>query len=198
MSYHLDAYLIKGKKLEMLMRGKGSIEPILKDIESEVEAKDFAQRLDEGFAEDHAEGCPTAKEALQTLVKGEAQQVTEWEYMYGYALQLLCETYGIALNNEGFEAVTSVEFLVDLEVFSYKVLNFRVYDDFWAMPPALPLPLSEYPMIGFLPLDKAPQLASKFDQLNLEHPEFGEALTTVRTWVDHMLMEKQDLITFFY
>ena len=111
---------------------------------------------------------------------------------------LFRETYGIALNNEGFEAVTSVEFLVDLEVFSYKVLNFRVYDDFWAMPPALPLPLSEYPMIGFLPLEKAPQLASKFDQLNLEHPEFGEALTTVRTWVDHMLMEKQDLITFFY
>ncbi len=199
MSYHIDAYLVSGQKLKALTSGKKDhLETILKDIDSKPSASDFVQRLDAEFAEDHGQGCPTAPEALQALVKGQAQQVTEWEYMYGYALQLLCETYGTTLGNAGFETVNSVELLVDLEVFSARVLKLRVYDEFFAMPPDLPLPLSEYPMIGFLPLSRAQKIAVNFNQLNLEHPDFGKALATIQSWVDQMLMEKQDLVTFFY
>ncbi|OJJ20542.1 hypothetical protein BKI52_18990 [marine bacterium AO1-C] len=174
------------------------VDGILKDVYLFEHTAHFAQQLDEGFADEIKQGGPDARKALTTLIRGEATQATQWQDMYGYAFQLMCETYGQALTNEGFINMTSVEFLVDIEVFSAKVLNFRVYDELFAMPPALPLPLTEYPMIGFLPLAKAKQMAANFNQLNLEHPDFGEALTTLQSWVDHMLIEKRDLITFFY
>ncbi|HAS41043.1 MAG TPA: hypothetical protein DCS93_11205 [Microscillaceae bacterium] len=177
---------------------EGCVEGILKDVYLFEHTANFAQQLDNSFADEIKQGSPNVRQALTTLIKGEAAQVTAWEQMYGYAFQLMCESYGQALTNEGFINVNSVEFLVDLEVFSAKVLNFRVYDELFAMPPALPLPLSEYPMIGFLPLQNAKKIAHKFNQLNLEHPDFGEALTTLQSWVDHMLIEKRDLMTFFY
>ncbi|EAY28935.1 DUF7691 family protein [Microscilla marina] len=198
MSYHVAAYLVSGQRLEALTKGKSQLAEVWKDVEAGEHTKRFAQSLDEGFADDFKDGCPDTYRALLTLMQGKAQEATEWEYMYGYALQLLCETYGQALTNDGFTELTSVEYLLDLEVFSAKVLNFRVYDDFFAMPPALPLPLSEYPMVGFLPLSRAKPLAKGFVELNLEHPEFGEGLSTLQSWVDHMLTEKKDLITFFY
>lgn len=196
MSYHIDAYLISAKRLEVLTEGKSSVEEAWKDIEAANAP--LVRDLNETVEDDIKQGCPDARTALQTLMSGKAIEARQWEYMYGYALQLLCEAYGVALSNEGFTELNSVEHLVDLEVFSAKVLNFRVYDEFFAMPPALPLPLSEYPMIGILPLSRAKQLAKGFAELNLEHPEFGESLSTLQAWVDHMLTEKKDLITFFY
>ena len=177
---------------------EGCVEGILKDVYLFDHTAHFAQRLDDSFVDEIKQGSPNVRQALIALIKGEAAQVTAWEQIYGYAFQLMCESYGHALTNEGFININSVEFLVDLEVFSAKVLNFRVYDELFAMPPALPLPLSEYPMIGFLPLQKARKIAPKFNQLNLEHPDFGEALTTLQSWIDHMLIEKRDLMTFFY
>lgn len=198
MSYHVAAYLVDGQRLDVLTKGKSNVEQVWQDIQKEPHTTGFVNKLNESFADDIAEGCPDAKTALTTLMQGKAQEVNEWEHTYGYVLQLLCETYGQALTNDGFTGLTSVEYLVDLEVFSSKILNFRVYDDFFAMPPMLPLPLSEYPMIGYLPLSRAKKIVAGFYELNLEHPEFGEGLSTLQSWVDAMLAEKKDLITFFY
>lgn len=174
------------------------VDGILKDIYLFESTAQFANQFDQRFADEIKAGGPTMKEALEVLIRGKALEVTRWEPIYAYALQVLCETYGKPQINGGYININSVEYLVDLEVFSSKALNFRVYDDFFGMPPSLPVPLAEYPMIGYLSQAQAPKLIKGFNQLNLEHPNFGESLATLQQWVEGMIAQKQDLITFFY
>lgn len=174
------------------------VDGILKDIYLFESTAQFANQFDQRFAEEIKAGSPIMKEALEALIRGKALEATQWEPIYAYALQVLCETYGKPQINTGYINISSVEYLVDLEVFSSKALNFRVYDDLFGMPPLLPVPLVEYPMIGYLSQAKAPQLVKGFNQLNLEHPDFGEGLATLQQWVEGMIVQKQDLITFFH
>jgi hypothetical protein len=160
----------------------------------------IAQR-DERRADEIAEGCPTALEALDLLLTDQPC-APQWSYQLAYALELLCMYWGYAERNDQFSP-TRWSYLSELQA----TLRARMDPEpltpllQGGSPIALPVTIDLEPAIGHLReqdivgyLDRVPEAA----QLGLESAEDCAAGHQLWLWLSNARLGGRDLVAFTY
>ena len=186
--------------LDEILKVIGSDAATVKSVVDRVskETADEIESFDSDFEDEIDEGCPSALQAVEQILTGKAG--TEFGFMYGYALKLLCETYGYMLENDMWSAISGNNYIdkVDrvLKEHGLDIVSRLMYRQ---LPIEYPLP-DDFPAIGYLSKKEVEQAYSSvsFDALKAIPGDEGRSARQLYRWLEFCLNRGEDLVSFYH
>ncbi|HJK89401.1 MAG TPA: hypothetical protein RMH85_30225 [Polyangiaceae bacterium LLY-WYZ-15_(1-7)] len=124
----------------------------LDEVSEKLEKRfgDLVAQRDDRFADEIAEGCPTASEAMRLVLTGEPVD-ERWGFQLVYGLELVCMVWGWQERNDAFSP-TSWEHLEHLRATLGELMEGEPLGELLTRGSPLPLqaPLPDLPAVGFL------------------------------------------------
>ncbi|MEZ4373777.1 MAG: hypothetical protein R3B07_23350 [Polyangiaceae bacterium] len=159
------------------------------------------QSTNNNFEDEIAEGCPPIELALEQLLFGKPQH-PDHAYMYGYALELICDAYGSFLNNHDWSGMPRSSYLETVAEALDPTGSDAVRQLLYRGSPARAVPKAyEWPCIGYL---EESEISGELARLTpevmsaLEDSSVRDTANRLRSWLELADDRGTGIVAFLY